>query len=112
MPRHVWENEINEETQRAILEEIVLVVEHTSDATARQAAAKARTELWRREQEAWRERFNAESQERIKAQQFQLTEKECRMDGMAFELMDTQARVRALEELVANLSRAEAGGVR
>ena len=48
----------------------------------------------------------------IKAQQIELAAKDCRMDGMAFELADTQARLRALEELIANLTREEEGGAR
>ena len=48
-----------------------MLAQHTSDTNVQRAAAQARAELSRREQQAWAERFNAESEERIKAQKFQ-----------------------------------------
>lgn len=71
MPRHAWEVEINDETPREDLEWCVIAAERTSDSNAVKAAARARAELWRREQEAWAERLNFESKERVKAQRFQ-----------------------------------------
>ena len=44
--------------------------------------------------------------------QIELTEKACRIDGMASELADTQARLTALEALMAHLTSAEEGGAR
>ena len=71
MPRNVWEIEINSETAREDLERCVLAAEHSNDINIQRAAARARAEQWRREQQAWTERFNAESEERVKAQRFQ-----------------------------------------
>lgn len=71
MPRNVLDIEINSETPREDLERCVLAAEHTSDPNTQGAAARARAELWRREQQAWTDRFNAESEERVKAQRFQ-----------------------------------------
>ncbi len=71
MARNVSEIEINSETPREDLELCVIAAERTSDPNTQRAAARARAELWRREQQAWIERFNAESEERVKAQRFQ-----------------------------------------
>ena len=71
MPRNVWEIEINEETPREDLELCVIAAERTRDLNIQKAAARARAELWRREQQTWIERFNAESKERVQAQKFQ-----------------------------------------
>ena len=71
MPRNVWEIEINSETSREDLERCSIAAEHTSDPNVQRVAAKARAELWRREQEVWAARFNAQSEERIHAQRFQ-----------------------------------------
>lgn len=71
MPRNVWEIPINSETSREDLERCVLAAERSSDINIQRAAAEARAELWRREQQAWTDRFNAESEERVKAQRFQ-----------------------------------------
>ncbi len=71
MPRHVLNIEINSETAREELEQCVLAAEHSNAINIQMAAAQARAELWRREQQAWTERFNAESKERVKAQRFQ-----------------------------------------
>lgn len=54
----------------------------------------------------------ADTRSQLVSTQIELEEKECRMDGMASELADTQARLTALEALMANLSRAEDGGAR
>ncbi len=71
MLRNVLEIEINSETPREELELCVVAAERASDTNVQRAAARARAELWRREQEAWTTRFNAESKERVKAQRFQ-----------------------------------------
>ena len=71
MPRAVWEIEINSETPREELERCVVEAEHTSDRNVQGAAARARAELWRREQQVWTTRFNAESKEHVKAQRIQ-----------------------------------------
>ena len=71
MPRNVWKIEINSETPREDLELCAIAAERTSDPNVQRAAARARAELWRREQQAWKERFDAESKERVKAQRFQ-----------------------------------------
>jgi len=71
MPRNVYEIEINSETSREDLERCVGEAEHTADTNVQRVAAKARAELWRREQEAWRVRLDRESDERIHAQRFQ-----------------------------------------
>ena len=71
MPRHPWEIEINSETPREALEECIIAAERTSDPNARKGAARARAALWHREQQEWRDRFNAESEERVNAQRFQ-----------------------------------------
>jgi len=47
------------------------LIYHTSDSNILNDASKAKSELWRRDQEVWAERFNVESQERVKAQKFQ-----------------------------------------
>lgn len=71
MPRNVLDIEINSETPREDLERCTLAAERSIDINIQTAAARARTELWRPEQQVWTERFNAESKERVEAQRFQ-----------------------------------------
>ena len=71
MPRNVSKTEINSETLREDLELCAIAAERPSDPDTQRAAARARAELWRREQQAWAERFNAESKERVNGQRFQ-----------------------------------------
>ena len=71
MAGHVWEIEINSETPQEDLERCVLAAEHSSDVNLQRTTAKARAEMLRRERQLWTDRFDAESKERVKAQQFQ-----------------------------------------
>lgn len=71
MAQQVWEIPINASTSRTHLERCILEAAHTSDSNVTRAAADARTELARREQEEWTARFNAQESARVKAQQFQ-----------------------------------------
>jgi hypothetical protein len=74
MTLKVWEMEINSETSEEDLQRCVLEANRTGDTNVLRAAAKASAELVRREREEWRERFNAESRERVNAQRFQQTQ--------------------------------------
>ena len=67
MPRNVWEIPINSETSRENLELCLIEAERTSDPNVQKAAARAKAEIERREQQKQDERFNAESKERVKA---------------------------------------------
>ncbi len=71
MPRNVWEIPIDADTPREDLELCAIAAERTSDPNIQRVAAQARAELWRREQQAWIERLNAERKERVQAQRFQ-----------------------------------------
>ena len=71
MARNAWKTPVNSESTREHLERCLIEAEHSSDVNVQNAAAQARAELSRREQQEREERFNAESAERVKAQQFQ-----------------------------------------
>ena len=63
--------EINAEPPHEELELNVLKAARSSDSNLQDAAARSRAELWRRDRENERDLFNAQSSERVKAQQFQ-----------------------------------------
>ena len=71
MARRAYEIPINSETTQDDLELCIFEAQHTSDPNSQKAAAKASAEIERRKQQALSERFNAESKERVKSQQFQ-----------------------------------------
>ena len=52
MPRNVWEIEINSETPQEDLELCAIAAERTSDRNVQRAAAKARAEMRRRDEES------------------------------------------------------------
>jgi hypothetical protein len=71
MANHVWELPINEDTTEEDLHRCIFEAAHSSDPNIVRAAARAQAELSLREREEWIARFNAESAERDKSQQFQ-----------------------------------------
>ena len=74
MARKVTEIDINSETSREDLELCAAAADRTSDPNMQRIAARANAEIWRRDQQLWINRFNAESEERVKAQRFQETQ--------------------------------------
>ena len=106
MARKAYEIEINRETSREDLEFCAQSADRTSDVNTQRAAAQAKAELWRRKQLVWAERFNAESAERIKAQQFQAAQAEKQIEAQKG-LMHQQLEV-AKEQAEAAKSAAEA----
>ena len=75
MPNKPWKIEINEDTPEDELELCALSADRTSDPNTQKVASQAKVELKRRdrkyERDQWTQRFNAESEERVKAQKFQ-----------------------------------------
>ena len=71
MARPVSESEIDGETPRVDLEFCILEAERTRHPDIQGAAARARAELSRRDQQHWIDRFKSESKERVKTQEFQ-----------------------------------------
>jgi hypothetical protein len=76
MAKHVWELPINEDTTEEDLHRCIFEAVHSSDPNIVRAAARAQTELSLREREEWIARFNAESAERVKSQEFQAAQME------------------------------------
>lgn len=72
---NIWETQIDQDTPDDLLEQCALYGDHHSGERQQISASKAKAELKRRdrhyERTQWQERFNAESKERIKGQQFQ-----------------------------------------
>ncbi len=71
MARSAYKTTINSETTRDHLELCLIEAEHSSDANVQKAAAEAKTELWRRDQQEWADRFAAQESARVKSQKFQ-----------------------------------------
>ena len=86
MAKQVSEIPINDETSEEELHQCILAAGRTNDININRAAARAAAELARRERVEWQERFNAESKERVKAQQFQRDQME-----KQFKVAKTQA---------------------
>ncbi len=72
--------EINAETPHEELELNVIKAARTSDSNLQDAAARSRAELWRRDRENERDLFNAQSSERVHAQQFQKAQMEKQLE--------------------------------
>ena len=106
MARRAHEIEINSKTSREDLEYCAHAADRTSDVNAQRIAAEAKAELWRREQQVWADRFNAESTERVKAQKFQAAQAEQQISAQEH-LMQQQIDV-AKEQAQAARSAAEA----
>lgn len=97
MAQNVWDIETNSETPREDLERCVIAAERTSNTNVQRVAARARAELWCREQQVWTDRFNAERSERVHAQKFQeaqntrLIEAQERLMGDQIKVAEVQA---------------------
>ena len=68
---HMYQLEVNAETEEALLYQCVSGARLSSDPNLQKKGGEAQAELERRERAYKRKRFNLESEERVKAQKFQ-----------------------------------------
>ena len=106
MARKVTEISIHHDTTRDDLELCAAAGDHTTDPGSQKIAAKAKAEIYRREQKSWTDRFEAESRERVAAQQFQKDQSTRQIDAQEA-LMRKQLDV-AKEQAAAAKSAAQA----
>ena len=93
-PKHGYEIPRNEETPESDLHRCIIEAISSSDPNVVRAAAEATAELARRQSVEWKERFNAESRERVKGQQFQQAQTERQLD-VAEKQLDAASRAKS-----------------